>query len=24
MEPWDLHYLRAIDDTGFIDELYAA
>lgn len=24
MEPWDLHYLRAIDDSGFIDELYAA
>lgn len=23
MEPWDLHYLRAIDDSGFIDELYA-
>lgn len=24
MEPWDLHYLRTIDDTGFIDKLYAA
>ncbi|HUK40562.1 MAG TPA: ABC transporter substrate-binding protein [Candidatus Acidoferrales bacterium] len=24
MEPWDLHYLRAIDDSGFIDRLYAA
>jgi len=24
MEPWDLHYLRAIDDSGFIDKLYAA
>jgi ABC-type nitrate/sulfonate/bicarbonate transport system substrate-binding protein len=23
MEPWDLHYLRAIDDSGFIDKLYA-
>lgn len=23
MEPWDLHYLRAIDDSGFIDNLYA-
>jgi ABC-type nitrate/sulfonate/bicarbonate transport system substrate-binding protein len=23
MEPWDLHYLRAIDDSGFIDRLYA-
>jgi ABC-type nitrate/sulfonate/bicarbonate transport system substrate-binding protein len=23
MEPWDLHYLRAIDDSGFIDALYA-
>jgi ABC-type nitrate/sulfonate/bicarbonate transport system substrate-binding protein len=22
MEPWDLHYLRAIDDSGFIDKLY--
>jgi ABC-type nitrate/sulfonate/bicarbonate transport system substrate-binding protein len=22
MEPWDLHYLRAIDDSGFIDDLY--
>jgi ABC-type nitrate/sulfonate/bicarbonate transport system substrate-binding protein len=22
MEPWDLHYLRAIDDSGFIDQLY--
>src|SRR5439155_27321348 len=22
MEPWDLHYLRAIDDNGFIDNLY--
>lgn len=22
MEPWDLHYLRAVDDSGFIDELY--
>jgi hypothetical protein len=21
MEPWDLHYLRAIDDGGFIDNL---
>ena len=24
MEPWDLHYLRVIDDSGFIDKLYAA
>jgi ABC-type nitrate/sulfonate/bicarbonate transport system substrate-binding protein len=24
MEPWDLHYLRKIDDSGFIDKLYAA
>ncbi len=24
LEPWDLHYLRAIDDSGFIDKLYAA
>ncbi len=24
MEPWDLHYLRAIDDSGFIDQLYAS
>ena len=24
MEPWDLHYLRTIDDSGFIDNLYAA
>lgn len=24
MEPWDLHYLRAIDDSGFIDNLYAS
>ncbi len=23
MEPWDTHYLREIDDTGFIDALYA-
>ncbi len=23
MEPWDLHYLRTIDDSGFIDRLYA-
>src|SRR5688572_2495518 len=22
LEPWDLHYLREIDDSGFIDELY--
>ena len=22
MEPWDLHYLRRIDDSGFIDQLY--
>ena len=22
MEPWDLHFLRAIDDSGFIDNLY--
>jgi ABC-type nitrate/sulfonate/bicarbonate transport system substrate-binding protein len=22
MELWDTHYLRAIDDTGYIDELY--
>jgi len=22
MEPWDLHYLRAVDDSGFIDALY--
>jgi ABC-type nitrate/sulfonate/bicarbonate transport system substrate-binding protein len=24
MEPWDLHYLRAIDDSGFIDQLYGS
>ena len=24
MEPWDLHFLRAIDDSGFIDNLYAS
>ena len=24
MEPWDLHYLRKIDDSGFIDQLYAS
>jgi ABC-type nitrate/sulfonate/bicarbonate transport system substrate-binding protein len=24
METWDLHHLRAIDDSGFIDRLYAA
>jgi ABC-type nitrate/sulfonate/bicarbonate transport system substrate-binding protein len=24
MEPWDLHYLRKIDDSGFIDQLYTA
>jgi NitT/TauT family transport system substrate-binding protein len=24
MEPWDLHYLKKIDDSGFIDKLYAA
>ena len=24
MEPWDLHYLRVIDDSGFIDQLYAS
>jgi ABC-type nitrate/sulfonate/bicarbonate transport system substrate-binding protein len=24
MEPWDLHYLRAIDDSGFIDRLYTS
>jgi ABC-type nitrate/sulfonate/bicarbonate transport system substrate-binding protein len=24
MEPWDLHYLRSIDDSGFIDRLYAS
>jgi ABC-type nitrate/sulfonate/bicarbonate transport system substrate-binding protein len=24
MEPWDLHYLRAIDDSGFIDNLYGS
>jgi ABC-type nitrate/sulfonate/bicarbonate transport system substrate-binding protein len=23
MELWDLHFVRAIDDTGFIDDLYA-
>jgi len=23
MEPWDSHYLRKIDDSGFIDRLYA-
>ncbi|HEX9444104.1 MAG TPA: ABC transporter substrate-binding protein [Candidatus Binatia bacterium] len=23
LEPWDLHYLREIDDSGFIDRLYA-
>ena len=22
LEPWDLHYLREIDDSGFIDALY--
>jgi ABC-type nitrate/sulfonate/bicarbonate transport system substrate-binding protein len=22
LEPWDLHYVREIDDSGFIDELY--
>ena len=24
LEPWDLHYLKAIHDSGFIDKLYAA
>jgi ABC-type nitrate/sulfonate/bicarbonate transport system substrate-binding protein len=24
IEPWDLHYLKSIDDSGFIDELYRA
>jgi ABC-type nitrate/sulfonate/bicarbonate transport system substrate-binding protein len=24
LEPWDLHYLREIDDSGFIDTLYAS
>jgi ABC-type nitrate/sulfonate/bicarbonate transport system substrate-binding protein len=24
LEPWDLHYLREIDDSGFIDAVYAA
>lgn len=24
MEPWDLHYLRKIDDSGFIDRLYGS
>jgi hypothetical protein len=24
MEPWDLHYLRNIDDSGVIDRLYAS
>jgi hypothetical protein len=24
MEAGDLHYLRKIDDSGFIDKLYAA
>jgi hypothetical protein len=23
LEPWDLHYLREVDDSGFIDRLYA-
>ena len=23
-EPWDLHYLRKIDDSGFIDRLYSS
>jgi len=23
LEPWDLHYLREIDDSGFIDALYS-
>jgi hypothetical protein len=23
LEPWDLHYLREIDDSGFIEALYA-
>jgi hypothetical protein len=23
LEPWDLHYLREIDDSGFIDALSA-
>ncbi|NIO07979.1 MAG: hypothetical protein GTO40_08245, partial [Deltaproteobacteria bacterium] len=22
LEPWDTHYLREIDDSGFIDKLY--
>lgn len=24
LEPWDLHYLQEIDDSGFIDALYAS
>ncbi|HEY2991044.1 MAG TPA: ABC transporter substrate-binding protein [Candidatus Binatia bacterium] len=24
LETWDLHYLRRIDDSGFIDQLYAS
>lgn len=23
LEPWDLHYLREVDDSGFIDRLYS-
>jgi hypothetical protein len=23
LEPWDLHYLREIDDSRFIDAVYA-
>ena len=23
LEPWDLHYLREINDSGFIEALYA-
>ncbi len=23
LELWDLHHVRAIDDSGFVDELYA-
>jgi ABC-type nitrate/sulfonate/bicarbonate transport system substrate-binding protein len=23
MELWDLHYIRRIDDSGFVDDLYA-
>jgi hypothetical protein len=23
LEPWDFHYLREIDDSGFIEALYA-